>query len=97
MSTPKRILVLGSGGREHALAWRLSHDPGVERVLVGPGNPGIERDAGIRGVAELCGDVDLADHAAIARLVQETFSLPSPPLEETERCLTTFFDEGLIR
>ena len=34
------VLVVGSGGREHALAWRLSQDPGVERVLVAPGNAG---------------------------------------------------------
>jgi phosphoribosylamine--glycine ligase len=36
-----RILIVGSGGREHALAWRLSRDPDVERVTVAPGNDGI--------------------------------------------------------
>jgi phosphoribosylamine---glycine ligase len=36
------ILILGSGGREHALAWRLAQDPSVGRVLVWPGNPGME-------------------------------------------------------
>jgi phosphoribosylamine---glycine ligase len=35
------ILVLGSGGREHALAWRLSRDPDVSRVICAPGNPGM--------------------------------------------------------
>ncbi len=38
-----RILIVGSGGREHALAWRLSRDPDVERVAVAPGNDGIAR------------------------------------------------------
>lgn len=38
---PKHILVLGSGGREHALAWRLLQDPGIQRVVVMPGNPGM--------------------------------------------------------
>jgi phosphoribosylamine--glycine ligase len=38
-----RILIVGSGGREHALAWRLSRDPEVERVMVAPGNDGIAR------------------------------------------------------
>jgi phosphoribosylamine--glycine ligase len=38
-----RILVLGSGAREHALSWRLSMDPSVRRVLCAPGNPGIGR------------------------------------------------------
>src|SRR6266849_10423315 len=37
-----RILVIGSGGREHALAWKLSQSPGV-RVYAAPGNPGMAR------------------------------------------------------
>ena len=41
------VLVLGSGGREHALAWRLSQDEGVEKVYVAPGNPGMAWDEGI--------------------------------------------------
>ena len=38
-----RILVLGSGGREHALAWKLSHEPNVTAVVCAPGNPGIRQ------------------------------------------------------
>jgi len=38
-----RILVLGSGAREHALSWRLALDPGVRHVVCAPGNPGIGR------------------------------------------------------
>ena len=34
------VLVVGSGGREHALAWALSRDPGVTQVHIAPGNPG---------------------------------------------------------
>ncbi len=37
-----RVLVVGRGAREHALAWRLSVDAGVEQVFVAPGNPGVE-------------------------------------------------------
>ena len=36
-----KTLVIGTGGREHALAWALSRDPGVSEVHAAPGNPGI--------------------------------------------------------
>jgi phosphoribosylamine---glycine ligase len=36
-----KVLVVGSGGREHALAWRLSRDPGLDTLHAAPGNPGI--------------------------------------------------------
>ena len=51
-----RVLVVGAGGREHALAWRLARDPAVERVLAAPGNAGIARVATCFGVA--ADDVD---------------------------------------
>ncbi|WP_298624946.1 phosphoribosylamine--glycine ligase, partial [uncultured Zoogloea sp.] len=46
-----KILVIGSGGREHALAWKLSRSPRVQKVLVAPGNPGTAREPGIENVA----------------------------------------------
>ncbi len=39
-----KILVVGSGAREHALCWRLARDPGVDRVLCAPGNDGLARE-----------------------------------------------------
>ena len=35
-----KLLVIGSGGREHALAWRLAKSPGLQKVYVAPGNAG---------------------------------------------------------
>ena len=40
-----RILVVGSGAREHALVWKLSLESGVTHVVCAPGNPGIARTA----------------------------------------------------
>jgi len=61
-----KILVIGSGGREHALAWRLSHSPGVEKVYAASGNPGIAQvatclpqgDGSPRAFRKLAEDVD---------------------------------------
>src|SRR5215469_15370140 len=41
-SDPMKILVIGGGGREHALAWKLAQSPGVE-MFAAPGNPGIAK------------------------------------------------------
>ena len=40
-----KVLVIGSGGREHALAWKLGQSPKVEKVYVAPGNAGTAQDA----------------------------------------------------
>ncbi len=55
------ILVIGSGGREHALAWRLARDEGVRRVRVAPGN------GGTAAVAERITDLEVGDPLAVAR------------------------------
>src|SRR5829696_7119589 len=52
------ILLLGSGGREHALAWKIGASPLVERLWCAPGNAGIACEA------ELV-SLDIADHAAV--------------------------------
>jgi len=45
-----KVLVVGGGGREHALAWRLAQSPRVQRVYVAPGNGGTARDRHLRNV-----------------------------------------------
>ena len=51
-----KVLVIGSGGREHALALSLSRDPAVEEVHAAPGNPGIAAVATLHEVDQLDGD-----------------------------------------
>jgi phosphoribosylamine--glycine ligase len=67
-----KVLVIGSGGREHALAWALTQDPEVEQVVAAPGNPGI---ATLRpahdGQTIGCRSVDIEDHEAVVALAQE--------------------------
>ncbi len=59
-----RVLLIGSGGREHALALSLAADPDVTALVVAPGNPGMAP------LADLC-DVDPAQPAAVAALAAE--------------------------
>ncbi len=56
-----KILVIGSGGREHALVWKLRQSPRVEKIWCAPGNGGISQDAE-------CHAVDVQDVAALAAL-----------------------------
>lgn len=59
------ILIIGSGGREHALAWKAARSPLADRVFVAPGNAGTARDAGLENVAIAATDLNaLADFAA---------------------------------
>src|SRR5262245_37680269 len=58
------VLLIGSGGREHALAWAISASPLLGKLYCAPGN------AGIAEIAE-CVALEVADHAAIARFCQE--------------------------
>lgn len=59
------ILVIGSGGREHALAWAAAKSPLAGTVFVAPGNAGTAREAGLENVA-----IGVGDHAALVEFAQ---------------------------
>ena len=59
-----KILLLGSGGREHALAWKIAASPLTTKLWCAPGNAGIAQEAE-------CVAVDLTDHAAVVALCRK--------------------------
>jgi len=75
-----KVLVIGGGGREHALAWRLAASPRVQRVFVAPGNGGTARDARLHNV-QITELEALADFAQ-AEKVALTVVGPEAPLAD---------------
>ncbi|WP_346354838.1 phosphoribosylamine--glycine ligase [Azotosporobacter soli] len=59
-----RIMIIGGGGREHALLWKLAQSPKVEKIYCVPGNPGMQDLA-------ICLEGNPGDNAAMVRLAQE--------------------------
>ena len=64
---PTRVLVLGGGGREHALAWRLANEPGTNEIVVAPGSAGIASEPRVRVLP-----VDPLDPGAVVALARAT-------------------------
>jgi phosphoribosylamine--glycine ligase len=61
-----KVLIIGSGGREHALAWKCAQSPRVDEVLVAPGNAGTAREDRVRNV-----DVSSEDIEGLAKLARD--------------------------
>ena len=86
-----KLLVIGSGGREHALAWRLAQSPRVSRVYVAPGNAGTAREDGVFNV-EATAIPDLVRFAG-KEGIHATVVGPEGPL--AEGVVDAFLDAGL--
>ena len=74
------ILIVGSGGREHALAWKASQSPNVKKVFVAPGNPGTAMEPGIENVAIAVDDIDGLLAFAEQQAINLTIVGPEIPL-----------------
>jgi phosphoribosylamine---glycine ligase len=74
----RRILVTGSGGREHALAWKLSRSPGVEKIFIAPGNAGTALVG--ENVPIAAGDIDKLVDFARANFIDFTVVGPDDAL-----------------
>ena len=86
-----RVLIVGGGGREHALAWRLSRDPSVSEVLCAPGNPGIRDVANLASID--AGNPDQLLALAKREAIDLTVVGPELPLDRG--IVDRFGDEGL--
>jgi phosphoribosylamine--glycine ligase len=85
------LLILGAGGREHALAWRLVQDPGAASIICAPGNPGM-RD--IASLQPLAGD-DPDAAAALAAQVGADLTIVGPEIPLSRGVVDRFASGGL--
>ena len=82
-----KVLVIGSGGREHALVWKLSHSPSVTEIYAAPGNPGI---------AELATCINSTDYFAIAREHNIDLTVVGPEAPLVAGIVDRFRADGLL-
>lgn len=75
-----KVLIIGGGGREHAMAWATIASPRVEEVVVAPGNAGTALEPGVRNLQVGAGDVPALVHAARKEGVDFAVVGPEAPL-----------------
>ena len=86
-----KLLVIGSGGREHALAWKLARSPRVSRVLVAPGNAGTAREDGVANAAA----ASVPEWLELARREAVAFTVVGPEAPLAEGVVDAFQAAGL--
>ena len=86
-----KLLVIGSGGREHALAWKLARSPRVSRVFVAPGNAGTAREDGLSNAAA----ASIPEWIELARREAVAFTVVGPEAPLAEGMVDAFHAAGL--
>lgn len=86
-----KVLVIGSGGREHALAWKLAQSPKVTRVLVAPGNPGTAAEKLLQNVPV----TDIKVLVELAKREQVAFTVVGPEAPLAAGVVDAFRAAGL--
>ena len=87
------VLVIGSGGREHALAWKAAQNPNVETVFVAPGNAGSAIENKVKNVA-----IDVLDFEKLAAFAQDNnceLTIVGPEAPLVEGVVNFFAEKGL--
>ncbi|MBI4892985.1 MAG: phosphoribosylamine--glycine ligase [Acidobacteria bacterium] len=87
-----KVLVLGGGGREHAIAWRLHQSPSVSQVFVSPGNPGSATIAKCVTPASTTPE----GYMAVARAVEADLTVVGPEAPLVDGTVDLFQKEGLL-
>ncbi|MBK1734321.1 phosphoribosylamine--glycine ligase [Halorhodospira abdelmalekii] len=88
-----KVLVVGGGGREHAMAWALARSAQVSEVLVAPGNAGTAGEAKVRNVG--IGAEDIPALAQLAREHEVAFTVVGPEAPLVAGIVDTFREAGL--
>lgn len=86
-----QLLVIGSGGREHALAWKLSLSPHVHKVFVAPGNAGTAHEPGLENVPL----TSIPDLIEFAKKEHVTITIVGPEIPLAEGIVDAFHAAGL--
>lgn len=86
-----KVLVIGSGGREHALAWKLLQSPRITRVLVAPGNAGTALEPGLINVPV----TDIAELIELVRREDVQFTVVGPEAPLAAGVVDAFREAGL--
>lgn len=75
-----KVLVIGGGGREHALAWKVAQSPRADKVYVAPGNAGTAAEPKIENIAVAADDIDALAAFARSHAIELTIVGPEAPL-----------------